>query len=65
MKIKLFNNNYKIKFNLMFRIKVNEYFLIDFYFVVDYEELELKVGEIEEEIILFKLIIDEVVVNVN
>ena len=44
MKIKLPNNNYKIKFNLMSRIKVNEYFLTDPYFVADYEELESKVG---------------------
>lgn len=65
MKIKLPNNNYKIKFNLMSRIKVNEYFLTDPYFVADYEELESKVGEIEEETTLLKLITDEAVVNAN
>ncbi len=59
MKIKLPNNNYKIKFNIMSRVKVNEYFLTDPYFVADYEELENKSGDLEEETTLLKLISQE------
>jgi len=65
MKIKLPNNNYKIKFNIMSRIKVNEYFLTDPYFVADYEELENQTGDIEEENTLLKLITQEAVANAN
>jgi len=59
MKIKLPNNNYKIKFNIMSRVKVNEYFLTDPYFVADYEELDNKSGDLEEETTLLKLISQE------
>lgn len=65
MKIKLPNNNYKIKFNLMDRIKVKEYFLTDPYFVADYEEVETKSGEIEEEATLLKLIAQEAASSPN
>jgi len=65
MKIKLPNNNYKIKFNIMSRIKVNEYFLTDPYFVADYEELENQTGDIEEENTLLKLITQEAIANAN
>lgn len=65
MKIKLPNNNYKIKFNIMSRIKVNEYFLTDPYFVADYEELENKTGDIEEENTLLKLITQEAIASAN
>jgi ATP-dependent Lon protease len=65
MKIKLPNNNYKIKFNIMSRIKVNEYFLTDPYFVADYEELENQTGDIEEENTLLKLITQEAIASAN
>lgn len=65
MKIKLPNNNYKIKFNLMDRIKVKEYFLTDPYFVADYEEVETISGEIEEEATLLKLIAQEAASSPN
>lgn len=65
MKIKLPNNNYKIKFNIMSRIKVNEYFLTDPYFVADYEELENQTGDIEEENTLLKLITQEAIAGAN
>src|SRR5690606_22659038 len=65
MKIKLPNNNYKIKFNLMSRVKVNEYFLTEPYFVADYEELESKAGDIEEESTLLKLITQEALASSN
>src|SRR5690554_5979039 len=49
----------------MDRIKVKEYFLTDPYFVADYEEVETKSGEIEEEATLLKLIAQEAASSPN
>ncbi|CDR30748.1 Lon protease 1 [Acholeplasma oculi] len=65
MKIKLPNDNYKIKFNILSRIKVNEYFLTDPYFVADYEEVQTKPGDLEEENTLIKMIVSETTSNPN
>lgn len=65
MKIKLPNDNYKIKFNILSRIKVNEYFLTDPYFVADYEEVQTKPGDSEEENTLIKMIVSETTSNPN
>src|SRR5690606_578343 len=59
MKIKLPNDNYKVKFNILSRIKVNEYFLTEPYFVADYEEVETKFGSADEESTLIKMIASE------
>lgn len=65
MKIKLPNDNYKVKFSIVSRIKVKEYFLTDPYFVADYEEVETIPGNLDEEQTLIKMIATEVVANAN
>src|SRR5690606_35395259 len=56
MKIKLPNENYKVKFTILNRVKVKEYFLTDPYFVADYEEVNVISGNIDEEATLLKMI---------
>ncbi len=63
MKIKLPNDAYKVKFSILSRIKVKEYFITDPYFVVEYEEQETISGNIEEEVTLVKMIVTEVASN--
>jgi len=63
MKIKLPNDAYKVKFSILSRIKVKEYFLTDPYFVVEYEEQETISGNVEEEVTLVKMIVTEVASN--
>ncbi|CCV64489.1 Serine protease Lon, ATP-dependent [Alteracholeplasma palmae J233] len=63
MKIKLPNNNYKVKFNIVSRVKVKEYFLTDPYFVADYEEVQTIQGDVDEELTLVKMIAQELVNN--
>lgn len=63
MKIKLPNDAYKVKFSILSRIKVKEYFLTDPYFVVEYEEQETISGNIEEEVTLVKMIVTEIASN--
>ena len=65
MKIKLPNDNYKVKFNIVSRIRVKEYFLVDPYFVADYEEVATELGDLNEEATLVKMVAQEVVANAN
>lgn len=60
MKIKLPNDAYKVKLNIINRIKVKDYFLTEPYFVVEYEEQETAISDTEEEITLVKMIVSEV-----
>jgi ATP-dependent Lon protease len=60
MKIKLPNDAYKVKLQVISRIKIKEYFLTDPYFVVEYEEHETIAGNIDEEVTLIKMIVQEV-----
>jgi ATP-dependent Lon protease len=59
MKIKLPNDAYKVKFNILRRVTIKDYFLTDPYFVVDFEENETVKGDIEEELTLVKMVINE------
>ena len=59
MKIKLPNDAYKIKFNILERVKIKDYFLSEPYFVVDYEMLETIKDNIDEEITLVKMVVSE------
>ena len=63
MKIKLPNDAYKIKFNILKRVTIKDYFLTDPYFVVDFEENETIKGDQEEEITLVKMVINELTQN--
>ena len=65
MKIKLPNDAYKVKFSVVSRVKIKEYFLTDPYFVVEYDEQETIPGEIDEEVTLVKMIMQEVANNAN
>lgn len=59
MKIKLPNDAYKIKFNILERVKIKDYFLSEPYFVVDYEMLETIKDDFDEEITLVKMVVSE------
>lgn len=59
MKIKLSNNTYKVKFNLIERVKVNQFFITDPYFVADYTPIKNVFGDKNEELTLVKMIADE------
>lgn len=63
MKIKLPSDNYKVKFNVISRVKVKDYFLTNPYFVVEYDEIETEVSNSDEEMTLVKMIVSEVVSN--
>jgi ATP-dependent Lon protease len=63
MKIKLPSDNYKVKFNVISRVKVKDYFLTNPYFVVEYDEIETEVSDSDEEMTLVKMIVSEVVSN--
>ena len=59
MKIKLPNDAYKVKFNIIKRVSIKDYFLTDPYFVVDFEEIDTEKGDQEEEVTLVKMVINE------
>ncbi|MDX9692026.1 MAG: LON peptidase substrate-binding domain-containing protein, partial [Acholeplasmataceae bacterium] len=63
MKIKLPNEAYKVKLQIMNRIKVKEYFITDPYFVCEYEEVESIAGNVDEEVTLVKMVVQEVATN--
>ena len=63
MKIKLPNDAYKVKFNILKRVTVKDFFLTDPYFVVDFEENDTVKGDQEEEITLVKMVINELTQN--
>ncbi len=63
MKIKLPNDAYKVKLQVISRIKIKEYFLTDPYFVVEYQEHETIGGNVDEEVTLIKMIVQEVANN--
>ncbi len=63
MKIKLPNDAYKVKFNILKRVTIKDFFLTDPYFVVDFEENDTVKGDQEEEITLVKMVINELTQN--
>lgn len=64
MKIKLPNDTYKVKFNVIKRVKVLEYTKTDDLFMVNYEELEAEMKDSMEEILVtVKLINEEISKN--
>ncbi len=54
LKLKLPNNNYKVKFKITNRVKILEYTSVDPYFVVNYEKLFSVLNGDEEEAALLK-----------
>ena len=64
MKIKLPNDTYKVKFNVIKRVKVLEYTKTEDLFMVNYEELEAEMADNMEEILVtVKLINEEISKN--
>jgi ATP-dependent Lon protease len=60
LKLKLSNNNYRVKFKVTNRIKVTEYTSADPYFVVAYEKLFSVLANDEKETALIKNISSEI-----
>ena len=61
MKIKLPNDTYKVKFNILRRVKVKEYTKTDDVFMVDYEVLEESfTGDIQEVVTTIQMITSEI-----
>lgn len=59
MKIKLSNNTYKVKFNLIQRIKLSSFYMVEPYFVAEYNLVNNVFGDKDEEVTLIKLVADQ------
>src|SRR5690554_4146792 len=60
MKIKLPNGNFKIKFNIIDRVKIENYLQEDGFFVVEYEEVNTIISNDDEELTLIKMVVEEI-----
>ena len=60
LKLKLPNNNYRVKFKVTNRIKVTEYSSVDPYFVVAYEKIASIMANDEKEAALVKNVASEI-----
>ena len=65
VKIKLPNGNYKIKFEPMIRVKLNDLIAKEPFYLVDFTSMILKPENLEEEQVLLKMVSKEVVENAN
>lgn len=65
MKLKLPNNVYKVKFNLVKRVKITNFISDEKYDRVDYEELETINDNADELLAASKMILDEIGANVD
>lgn len=65
MKIKLPNGNYKVKFNVIKRVRITDYLENSDHFFVDYEELDTIIANDDEELTLVKMVVEEVAKNGN
>ncbi|WP_026391451.1 endopeptidase La [Haploplasma modicum] len=65
MKFKLPNGNFKLKFNVIERVKITNYAQESKYFIVDYVDSPNIIGETDEELTLVKMVIEEVTKNAN
>ena len=54
------DGNYKIKFNILNRIKIKDYFQEDEFFVVNYDDVDTIIENDDEELTLVKMVVDEV-----
>lgn len=63
LKLKLPNNNYKVKFQIKNRIKVADYISCDPYFLVSYDEVKAKIESEEESAALIRSIVTEITKN--
>lgn len=65
LKLKLPNNNYKVKFKVTNRVSVKEYTSIDPYFVCTYEKISSILNGSDEEAALIKNVAAEISKNAN
>lgn len=63
VKIKLPNGNFKIKFEPISRVQINDIITKDPYYLVDFTNLVLKPENLDEEQVLLKMVTKEVVEN--
>lgn len=63
MKVKLPNGNIRVKFKVIQRVKIKEYFLTNPFFVCKYEEVETIVDDVEKEKTLTKMVLNEAINN--
>lgn len=65
MKVKLPNGSLKVKFSVLERVKIKEYFLTNPFFVCEFEELELISSDMDKEATLTKMVMEEAISNAN
>lgn len=65
MKVKLPNGSLKVKFSVIKRVKVKEYFLTNPFFVCEFEELDLISSDLDKESTLTKMVMEEAISNAN
>ncbi len=63
VKIKLPNGNYKIKFEPLMRIRLDDLIETDPYYLIEFTSMVLKPDDVEEEEVLLKMVSKEVVEN--
>ena len=63
MKIKLPNGNFKVKFTVIKRLKIENYLENKEHFFVSYEEIDTVITNSEEELTLVKMVVEEVAKN--
>ena len=65
MKVKLPNGSLKVKFNVLKRVKVKEYFLTNPFFVCEYEDALVFSSDLDKEATLTKMVMEEAISNAN
>src|SRR5690554_395186 len=65
MKVKLPNRNLKVKFTILKRVKIKEFFLTNPFFVCEFDEQESFSSDLDKETTLTKMVMKEAVSNAN
>ena len=65
MKVKLPNGSLKVKFSVIRRVKIKEYFLTNPFFVCEFEEVELFSSDLDKEATLTKMVMEDAISNAN
>lgn len=63
LKVKLPGGNYKVKFKLIKRVLIEEYVTVEPSFAVHFSDYELITNNSDEELVLVKMIVDELMVK--
>ena len=65
MKIKIPNDNYKVKFNIINRVEIVGFNQETDFFSVNYQDAEVVYGEVDETLTLVKMVINEITKDPN